>query len=95
MRTELRCGNNSAAEVTLNRALQDCDGVTEGEGVGSLWAMYIDMAPRAQRKVCASMLIVVTLSRVQISVSSAELLQLSGSLGTNELLFCPFEVLCN
>ena len=51
VRTELRCGNTSAAEVTLNRALQDCDGITEGEGVGSLWAMYIHMAPRAQRKV--------------------------------------------
>lgn len=51
VRTELRCGNSAAAEVTLNRALQDCEGVAEGEGVGSLWAMYIDMAPRAQRKV--------------------------------------------
>ena len=52
VRTELRCGNAAAAEVTLNRALQDCDGVVEGDGVGSLWAMYIDMAPRAKRKVC-------------------------------------------
>jgi hypothetical protein len=51
VRVELRCGNSRAAEATLNRALQDCQGVTEGLGVGSLWAMYIDMAPRAQRKV--------------------------------------------
>ena len=50
VRTELRAGNDAAAEAALVRGLQDCKDVKGSGGVGSLWAMYIALAPRAQRK---------------------------------------------
>eukprot|EP00892_Ulva_mutabilis_P011693 jgi/Ulvmu1/8897/UM049_0079.1 len=50
VRTELRAGNDAAAEAALVRGLQDCKDVSGSGGVGSLWAMYIGLAPRAQRK---------------------------------------------
>jgi pre-mRNA-processing factor 6 len=47
VRTEARAGNAAAASATLTRALQDC---ADTPDVGKLWALYVTMAERAQRR---------------------------------------------
>jgi pre-mRNA-processing factor 6 len=47
VRTEVRAGNLAAASATLTRGVQDCEGT---DNVGKLWALYIGMAQRTQRK---------------------------------------------
>jgi pre-mRNA-processing factor 6 len=47
VRTEVRAGNSAAASATLTRGVQDCEGA---QNVGKLWALYIGMAQRTQRK---------------------------------------------
>ena len=47
VRTEARANNAAAAAAILTRALQDC---ADAPGVGKLWALYVTMAERTQRR---------------------------------------------